>query len=376
MFGTFLFFLFVACVAVQMVYAMLFIGMFRSQRTRQPGAEQEARPVSVIVCARNEARNLEQHLPTLLSQRYGPSLEAPLYEVVVVNDASEDDTAAVLLRFQAEYPQLRVVTIAADAPRDFPGKKFALGKGLDAAAHDWLLLTDADCLPASEYWLDEMVRPLQSGREIVAGYGAYYPTSGALNKFIRWETLHTFLQYSSYAAAGLPYMAVGRNMASTRAALDRARHSEVWGLLPSGDDDLLMRSSAHAGNTAVVSRSDAFTFTNAKKSWSEWKKQKQRHLSTGKLYRRRIRYTLGAYALSHGLLWFLFFALLLTQEWGMALVLMTLRSVLYWSIMVVTARRMREKGLWGWLPLCDAGWALYNFIFAPWILWKNKQQWT
>lgn len=370
-----LLFVFVACVAVQMLYAMLFIGMFRSRYTRpqqvpQPGGQ----PVSVLICARNEARNLEQNLPAILSQRCGDTV--PEYEVIVVDDASTDDTAAVLLRLRAEYPPLRVVTIGPDERRDFPGKKFALGKALDAAAYDHLLLTDADCVPASEFWLEEMAAPLNNDREIVAGYGAYLSAPGLLNKFVRWETVHTFLQYSSYAAAGLPYMAVGRNLACTRRALDNARNSEVWGKLPSGDDDLLMRSSANAWNTAVVARPHAFTFSAAKSRWAEWKAQKQRHLSTGKLYRPRIRRMLGLYAVSHGVLWLLFLVLLFTPERGMAIMLMTLRSVLYWSIMIVTARRLREKALWSWMPLCDAGWALYNFIFAPWILWKNKQQWT
>lgn len=369
-----LLFVFVACVAVQMLYAMLFIGMFRSRYTRPQAPVQERQPVSILICARNEARNLEQHLPVILSQRCSEVISD--YEVVVVDDASTDDTAAVLLQLRALHPQLRIVTIDPHTPREFPGKKFALGKALDAALYDHLLLIDADCMPASEFWLEEMAAPLVQDREIVAGYGAYLPAAGLLNKFVRWETVHTFLQYSSYAAAGLPYMAVGRNLACTRRALDHARSSEVWGKVPSGDDDLLMRSSANAWNTAVVMRPHAFTFSAAKSSWAEWKAQKQRHLSTGKLYRPRIRRMLGLYALSHGLLWLLFIVLLFTPERGMAMMLMVLRSVLYWSIMVVTATRLREKGLWWWMPLCDAGWALYNFIFAPWILWKNKQQWT
>src|SRR6185312_16266737 len=107
--------------------------------------------------------------------------------------------------------------------RNLQGKKFALSYGVVYAKNDWLLLTDADCAPTSNRWLEQMVAPLAAGKEIVAGYGGYNKTWGLLNAFIRWETLHTFLQYSAYSLAGKPYMAVGRNLACTKDILLKAQ---------------------------------------------------------------------------------------------------------------------------------------------------------
>ena len=103
-------------------------------------------PFSIIICARNEAENLRRYLPAVLAQQF----EQP-WELLVVDDASEDETMAVLPFFQKKNPgRMRVLRID---QKVFAGKKHALAQGIAAAKHDHLLLTDADCLPASPRWL-------------------------------------------------------------------------------------------------------------------------------------------------------------------------------------------------------------------------------
>jgi len=332
-------------------------------------------PVSVIVCAHNEAPNLLANLPSVLSQKYKDGVGKSLYEVVVVNDASTDNTEDVLNSLKIKYPHLIIVEVSADTYRTLPGKKFALSYGVAAASNEWLLMTDADCKPAGEHWLGSMVAPLAYGKEIVLGYGAHRTTSGLLNAFIRWETVHTFLQYSTYAMAGTPYMGVGRNLACTRQTMLEAQEAPIWGSLPSGDDDFLVRIMADNSNTAVVSTPRAFTYTDAKNSVDEWVAQKQRHLSTGKYYKAISILLLGFYACSHALMWLAFILLLFTIVAKAALVAVAVRCLLYWPVMAYTAHRLREKKLFTLLPLFDFGWMIYNFAFAPYVLWKNKKQW-
>lgn len=333
--------------------------------------------VSIIICAKNEAANLEKHLPSILAQRYSNDAGKPLYEVIVVNDHSTDNTGQILERFSSQNEHLKIVDLGLK-PKSPTGKKQALGAGADIAKGEWLLLTDADCIAASDEWLDMMVAPLAYGKEIVAGYGAYRTDVGMLNKFIRWETLHTFIQYATYVRIRRPYMAVGRNMACTRRALERARNTEVWNALPYGDDDLLVSISGFGDNTAVVYHPLAFTYTDAKKSWASWVRQKQRHLSTGKYYRTEIKISLALYAIAHALMWTIFFICL---GWPGVLreilfVIMAVRCIGYWSLWGYMAKRMREKRLIYLFPLFDIGWMLYNFAFSPYIAWKNKESWT
>jgi len=373
---------FCCCIVLQWGYGLyFFIRIFRVKNffIPQPGhnAPESAVPVTVLICAKNEAPQLKHNLPAVLAQRYTNTAGKPNYEVVVVDDASTDGTAPVLQALMQQYPHLRVVSVPPDALRDAPGKKFALSRGVQHAAYDHLLLTDADCMPAGTEWLAAMTAPLRQGKEIAAGYGGYERRQGSLlNAVIRWETLHTFLQYSTYAAACLPYMAVGRNLACTKNALLRAMQSPVWRAVPSGDDDLLMRVAADKSNTAVVLAPEAFTISRPQHTWQAWLRQKRRHLSTGKYYRLHIRLLLGIYALSHAGMWLLFFALLFPGHAATALLLMAARCLLYWASWYAAARRLGEQRLLPLFPLFDFGWMIYNFVLSPYIIWKNKNRWT
>ncbi len=370
-----LFWLFILVIGVQCGYALyFFVRVWRLPKTA-PLQPSDRKRVSIIICAKNEAQNLERYLPAVLTQDYTDAAGKPMYEVIVVNDASTDDTARVLQEMELRYDHLWDVVVSESDERLLKGKKHALSKGVAIAQHDLLLLTDADCVPATDQWLALMTAPLVQGKEIVAGYGGYTHSEGLLNAFIRWETLHTFLQYSTYTMTGQPYMAVGRNMACTKDVLLRAQATDAWNALPSGDDDLLVSIAGNAENTAVVAYKEAFTFSAAKATFAEWVKQKQRHLSTGKYYKTPAKALLALYAVSHAIMWLLFIAIL-SQEWCVnTMVAMSIRCLLYWSVWLVAANRLGEKKLVYFFPFFDIGWMVYNFAFLPYITWKNKKNW-
>ncbi len=369
--------------AIQCIYALyFFIRVLWLPAGKRLPVKQRC-GVSIIICAKNEAENLKKNLPSVLSQKYEDDGGKPLYEVIVVNDASDDDTAQVLAELEKQFDNLWDVIIAPDAVRDLQGKKFALSKGLAFAGHDWLLLIDADCMPQSDSWLEKMVAPLADGKQIVAGYGGYYKQRGLLNAFTRWETVHTFLQYSTYALVGVPYMAVGRNMACTKEVLLSAQGSAMWNALPSGDDDLLVSIAGNADNVAIVCDEVAFTHSETKTAWRDWVKQKQRHLSTGKYYKSKIKALLGVYGVSHAGLWLCFLGLLFLHFYIPVLmppvlpvaIAMGVRCFIYWVLWLATTMRLREKLPVYLFPLFDLGWLVYNFAFLPYITWKNKKHW-
>jgi cellulose synthase/poly-beta-1,6-N-acetylglucosamine synthase-like glycosyltransferase len=371
----FLYFLFVFALLVQCCYGLWYLAMLPGLN-RKIQIKEAPRPVSVIICARNEAANLERNLGSILKQEYKDPAGKLLYEVIVVNDASDDDTALVLDAFAGEFTQLKIVTLTADMPRNLPGKKFALGQGLARAQYDYLLLTDADCYANSAQWLRMMTGPLHQGKEIVAGYGGYVAESGWLNTFIRWETVHTFIQYSTYASSGLPYMAVGRNLACTRQVLEQAQQTDAWRVMPSGDDDLLVRSGASAHNMAVVAHPAAITRSFAKNTFKDWILQKQRHVSTGKLYKPLPKMLLGLYALTHATGWLLGCFLLLAGWYLPVLCLWAIRATLMLTANRICRMQLNETSFKMKALACDFGWALYNFVLSPYIFLKNKQKWT
>jgi glycosyltransferase involved in cell wall biosynthesis len=379
-----LFGFFVCCILVQCCYYLYFLlSSFADRKKKGEIIYNTEKPVSIVICARNEAANLKNNLPIVLDQNYFLKISSspgvflkPNFEVIVVNDGSDDETETVLFQLEQQYSNLWHVTISKDTERTFKGKKFALSYGVRYATHPALLLTDADCFPASSNWLSKMVQPLYEGKEIVAGYGAYLPAGGFVNLFTRWETIHTFMQYSSFALSGKPYMAVGRNLACTKEVFQRAEKSEVWNELPSGDDDLLMRCCATATNSAIVSDIEAFTYSGTETRLPKWIKQKQRHLSTGKYYRDDIKALVAGYAVSHFLSWLMFMLfILLNTDSRLVYSLMGFRCLFSWIVIGIRSVQLNDSKLLLFVPFGDPLWAIYNFVLSPFILWKNKMQW-
>lgn len=367
---------FLAAVLVQAGYFFYFYSrIVRYSFSPDINIPSEKIPVTVIICARNEAVNLARHLPQILEQRYNRENGQPAYEVVVVDDCSADRTNEVLAELERTYPHLRHIRIHPSETRSWKGKKEALSRGVAAARCEWLLFTDADCRPAGRQWLAAMVKPLYAGKEIVCGYGGYDAGNGWLNAFVRWETMHTFLQYATYTLAGMPYMAVGRNMACTKDVQLRAQAWPAWNAIPSGDDDMLVQACGNRENTAVVGWPGSFTYSRTPEGLAAWIRQKKRHLSTGKFYSSSSRRWLGLYAVTHALFWILSAVLLYLGVIRITIFCMAFRCVMYWLVWLFTAQKLGDRGLWKWFPLFDPAWMCYNFVFSPYIFLKNQQQW-
>lgn len=358
--------LFVLFTGLQCCFAVFFLRQLRFLKKEITPPPANLQPVSVLICAYNEEKNLAANLISILNQE-----SDGIYEVIVVNDGSTDGTEDVLRKLQSNNKHLTVVNLSTHS-----GKKKALMAAVNTAKYDLLLMTDADCMPASTHWLEIMTGQLHGSKEIAAGYGGYEATSGWLNAFTRWETVHTFMQYSSYALAGLPYMAVGRNMACARGIIEKAMADPIWHALPSGDDDLLVRISGTPVNTITVNDPAAFTFSPAKNTWKGWAHQKQRHLSTGKYYQRETKLFLGLYGISHASMWLSLLLLIpVSDHPTLILSLLSARCILTWLAWGRTATMLGEKKLLYRFPLFDLGWMMYNFAFLPYITWKNKQNW-
>jgi glycosyltransferase involved in cell wall biosynthesis len=359
----FLFCLFAAAALIQILYYLIY---FKRVADYQPAfsAHAQPHPVSVIVCSRDEAGNLTRNLPGVLVQEYPAT-----HEVLVVNDNSLDESRFVLEELQKRHRQLQVILLEQEA-KLIAGKKFPLSIGIKECKHEIVLLTDADCVPASEHWLARMQAAFTPGIEVVLGYGAYYKQPGFLNKLIRWETFHTALQYFGFALAGTPYMGVGRNLSYRKELFFRNKGFSAINNLPGGDDDLFINKVATKHNTAVVLHPDAFTLSSPKKTWKDWLRQKTRHYSTGKHYKPAHKFLLGMYAATLFLFYPLFIATLIFYDWRWALIPFVLRLVIQGAVLKKAMHKLQEVDLWRWFPLLDLWMVVYYVIFAP-ALWKK-----
>ncbi|HAO46766.1 MAG TPA: glycosyltransferase [Ferruginibacter sp.] len=363
-----IFFVFCFITLVQVFYYLFFFVRLAAYKTKQKNTSQ-THPVSVIICARDEAANLVKNLPGALIQQYRTT-----HEVIVVDDNSFDDSKYLLEEFQKTYKQLHVVLLKQEA-KFIPGKKFPLSVGIKTAKHEIVLLTDADCVPASEFWIEKMQETYDNDTEIVLGYGAFHKRKGILNKLIRWETFHTALQYLSYALAGTPYMGVGRNLSYKKSIFFRNKGFTSHNHIPSGDDDLFINKAATKHNTKINIDKDAFTLSTPAKTWQQWTRQKSRHYSTGKFYKASHKFLLGLYSLSHFLFYPLLLASLLLYNWQYALIVFGIRFLAQAIVLYPCMKKLNEKDLYPWFLFIDIWMFFYYLIFAPAIFKRPKKQW-
>ena len=309
--------------------------------TSQTDSDVQLPAVSVIVCAHNEYDNLQDYLSILLEQDY------PCYEVIVVDDGSEDGSDLLLERWSRQYGNLYHTFVPRGA-RVLSNKKLALTIGIKAAHYDYLLLTDADCRPESKHWIREMMKGFSNEQtELVLGFSPYFEKKGLLNHIIGYDTLFNGLQYMGMARAGKPYMGVGRNLAYKRETFFSV--GGFKGLLGNraGDDDLFVNRIANAANTVVVNNPNSIVWSVPKTTWREWFHQKRRHLSVSPQYRTKSKIQLTLEPLSRGI----FYASLLISAIvgnieliSIALALFLLRLLVQLIIINVSARRLNMRG--------------------------------
>lgn len=366
---------FAAVAGIQTIYYLFVFSRVAFYRRKFDLEQAPGGPFSVIICAKDEELNLQKNLPGVLQQRYHVH-HKPEYEVIVVNDNSEDDTKYYLRSIEPGYPHYRHIEIK-QAAKFIPGKKYPLSIGLKGAQYDNVLLTDADCKPGSTYWLNLMSQGFVDEKEIVLGYGAYHKKPGFLNKVIRYETFFSALQHLSFAMSGMPYMGVGRNLAYKRELFFRHKGFTSHQHLPSGDDDLFVNSAANRKNVGVVIDKHAFTYSEPKMSWKSWFRQKTRHMSTGKHYRFGHKFVLGLFSLTHFLFYpALIFALffpppILWYVLGIFATKVLIQSVITYAAM----RRLDESDLFKFSWLMDIFMVLYYILFTPALMFRSKNKW-
>ena len=318
-----------------------------------------AEGVSVVLCAHNESENLSNYLQALLTQDY------PTYEVIVVDDGSEDNTREIVERYMTHDPRVHMTFVPYGA-RVGSTKKLALTLAAKAAKYDYLLLTDADCVPESNQWIRSMMAGFTNSPKdgltsnsdsgptsIVLGYGAYFEEKGFINRLVRYDTLFNGLHYLGAALCGHPYMGVGRNLAYRKSLFFESGGFTHLMTNRAGDDDLFVNHVATKQNTSVAVNSEAYTWSLSRKTLKGWWQQKRRHLSVSPNYKSVTKFRLTLEPLTRGLFYLAVLGTLIYQlpitnyQYAIlpliAVGLFLLRWIIQTAIINISARRMGLK---------------------------------
>ncbi len=355
----FLLYAFIATTVIQLLYFIIFSKFSFAKNTKKT---YKNTPVSVLICAKNEAKNLKQNLPLILNQNYSD------FEVVLINDASNDDTLDIMESFKEIHSNIKIVNVR-NNETFWGNKKYPLTLGIKASSHNHLLFIDADCKPVSNEWILNMSSNFSNSKKIILGYGAYKKKKTILNSLIRFETLLTAIQYFSYAKSGNPYMGVGRNLAYNKDTFFEVNGFMSHMKIRSGDDDLFINQVANKNNTTIEFSENSYTESEPSNSFSEWFTQKRRHISTAKYYKTKDKFLLGIFYFSQLLFWSLFIFLISTQyEWKTVLTLFSIRTITLYIIYGFSAKKLKEKDLIIAFPLLE----LFLIIFQLTLFLTNS----
>lgn len=354
---------------VQLIYYLFTFNLFAFYTDEKEVFAATQEPASIIICARNEAENLKNNLPAILAQNY------PDFEVVVVNDCSYDGTEELLKELSAKHKNLKVVEVK-PSEHFRHGKKFALTMGIKATKNELLLLTDADCVPVGPNWLSTMMRSFTPETQIVLGYSQYKNYFSALNRFIRFETFFTALQYLSFSLKGKTYMGVGRNLAYRKSLFFENKGFASHLHIMAGDDDLFVNQNATRTNTRIQTAKEALVLSEPKRTFASYIIQKLRHQSVGKYYKPEHKWMLSIFGLSSIVFYALFITLLSLQMMPeVVLGIFVARLLVQLVIFRQAMKRLSSLDLWWLTPIIDVLYSLFMVLVAPIGTFKKLKRW-
>jgi cellulose synthase/poly-beta-1,6-N-acetylglucosamine synthase-like glycosyltransferase len=272
--------LFAILSAVGVTYCLIFglfaIMLFRQRLVTRPSWKPK---VTVIVPARNEARNIGACLESLGALRYPPEL----LEVIIVDDFSNDGTPRIINTFVSRLPHLKLVRTN-ESVDHLRGKTRAIAQGVDYASGEVLFFTDADCR-VPHTWIEETLKYYDERAGLVAGF-TDLPGRGVFSMLqaLDWFTL--FSAASAAASMGFPVTAVGNNLSIRKSVYDAIggyRNIDF-----SVTEDLaLVRAATSRSKSELRFPIDPATLVESAPcdSWREWYGQRKRWFVGGRKMR-------------------------------------------------------------------------------------------
>lgn len=331
--------------------------------------------VTIVMAARNERENVENFLPRILDQNYRS------LTVIAVAHKCTDGTYEAMLSLKVNAHNLQLIN-AEKAPKrqhageNDQGKKYALTKGIEAAASEWILLTDADCYPISKNWVSSMVKEIHPDTEVVLGYSPYEQCPGLLNKWIRFETVHTASQYFTFALWGAPYMGVGRNLMYRRSLWQQANGFKNHEHLMGGDDDLFVNQHATSANTSICLDPLSFVYSVPKKNWRSYVRQKSRHYSVSAMYQPTHIVWLGSLSTTQVLHYVGVLLLLVMGYSWLGIFLYLIRMLVLYHQLGKTVKLLNETNLYWSIWWLDALQVVYYLFMLPYLIIRNTTKWN
>lgn len=249
-----------AVVVLLAVLGSLINPFLRSLRFQKTETAENQPPVSILITAHDNLAELERNLPMFLCQQYTAD-----YQVIVVCQSTDGETQDFLKRTAAENPHL-YYTYIPESSRYMSRKKLQITLGVKAAKHEWIILTEPNCRPSNDKWLQTMVRQCQDPNHLVLGYVALDEETKSVRRFDSIRKVYYVLRRAQQTYGYRSHMP---NVAFRKS--DFMKEQGYQGNLEyvRGEYDFLVNKYAHCGDTATELDCDAWLIREApsNKSW-------------------------------------------------------------------------------------------------------------
>jgi cellulose synthase/poly-beta-1,6-N-acetylglucosamine synthase-like glycosyltransferase len=315
--------------------------------------------ISVIVPCRNEERNIESCLTSLLTQDY-PSTQR---EFIVVDDHSTDTTAVIAETFSDQGVRLIRMSDALDGQ----GKKAAISRGVAASKGNIILATDADCT-APRGWMRSMAGCRRINDDaFIGGPVMFRSTQQPLDIFQTLDFLSLQGITAASVAAGFHGMSNGANMGFTREAFDAVGGYKDIDHIASGDDMLLMQKiqEQFPDRISYCRSSDAIISTKPEAGLRDFLRQRIRWASKAVYYRDKRILPVLVIVYLHNLSLLVLLASGIfgyTSALGTGCLLLLFKTVVELSFLMPVATFFRLSRLLWWFPLAQPFHIFYTVV--------------
>jgi glycosyltransferase involved in cell wall biosynthesis len=355
-------YVFVACTVMQITYYILFSSFLFGSKEDEESIHEA--PVSVIIYTKNQAENLSQFIPLIMEQDHSK------FEIVLINNASSDNTSEIAELFAKKHNNLKVLNI--DNNEAFWGsKKYALTLGIKASKYENLLFTDTKSKPVSNHWISEMSKKLTSKKTIFLGYKKYRKENSLLNIFIRFENLLTAIKCFGFTKIGSSYMAFGTNLAYQKSEFFKVNGFINHMKINTGEGDLFIKDAANRRNTAFCISENSFIQTDSKTSFSKWFTEKREQIFITKKHHFKHRFFLGVFGFSKLLFYALATTLFFFYPWEIILSILLSYFLIQYIVVGISANKLKEPQIIFLFPFLEIGLLLIQIsIFSANLISK------
>jgi len=331
---------------------------------------------SIIIPARNEENNIAGCLQSVLQQQY----PAHLFEVIVINDHSTDNTEVIVRSLQQQYNNLQLLNLI-DVLKDKPVnayKKKAIELAIAQSSGNWIVTTDADCMVQPE-WLSLLDQYIQNQQPVFIAAPVMFTHTGS---FLSAFQLLDFISLQGITAAavsaGYHTMCNGANIAYRKDVFYEVGQFSGIDQIASGDDMLLMYKikQQYPNRLGYLFHRGAIVTTAPMPDWSSFLNQRIRWASKADKYQDKTIFRALAlvYALNLLLLVLFFWSFWVEGGWLAWLLLVITKTLVELSLMLPVARFYQRVSLLNWFLIMQPFHICYTVI-AGWLGKFGTYQW-